>query len=170
MTMKLIQSQTLGSGAGSIQFNSIPQSFTDLAFYISTRCSTTGTSVEPCLLSFNGDAAGYVSRANSAAGGGLNNNATARIAFFAPRAGTTANSYGNAWLYIPNYTLAINKNYAADSVTPTDYETYAFGIWSNTAAITSVSFTPTANNFEAGSLVSLYGITKGTDGIVTTSP
>jgi hypothetical protein len=44
-------------------------------------------------------------------------------------------------------------------------------LWSSTAAITSLAFSDiSAANYLAGSTISLYKITKGTDGIVTTSP
>jgi hypothetical protein len=43
------------------------------------------------------------------------------------------------------------------------------GLNNSTAAITSINFFPSSGNFVAGSTISLYGITKGSDGIVTTS-
>jgi hypothetical protein len=172
--MKLIQSQTLGSGAGSVAFTSIPQTYTDLIFMASARSNTTGSSTEPCLLSFNGDSSGYTAENLSGTGSGTNRTGIARIAFYAPRAGTTASSFSNGSIHIPNYTLAINKNYLSETVSANNggecWQSILVGVWANTAAITSVTFTPTANNFEAGTMISLYGILKGTDGIVTTSP
>jgi hypothetical protein len=42
------------------------------------------------------------------------------------------------------------------------------GLWSNTAAITSLTFLPeSGTQFEIGTTISLYKITSGSDGIVT---
>jgi hypothetical protein len=43
------------------------------------------------------------------------------------------------------------------------------GLWNDTTAITSLTLVPAAGSFIAGSTVSLYKVTKGSDGIVTTS-
>jgi hypothetical protein len=172
--MELIQSQTLGSATGSIVFSSIPASFTDLIIKVSARSSTAGSSVEPCLLAFNGDSAGYTTRTLNGTGSGINTSAPARLAFFAPRAGTTSNSFSNGKITIPNYLLSINKNYISETVSANNggecWMSLITAVWANTDAINSVTFTPTANNFEAGTMISLYGVLKGTDGIVTTSP
>ena len=168
MTMTLIESKTLATAAASIEFTSIPQTYTDLLFLASTRSSTAGASVEPCLITFNSNTTGYTART-------LNGNSTAvtsasptsRLVFNSPRTGTTANTFGNVSVYIPNYTVATNKQYSTDSVTEHNateaHITIIAGLWSNTAAITSTLFAPNANNFEIGSTISLYGILKGTD-------
>jgi hypothetical protein len=174
--MKLIETKTLGTAAGSIEFTSIPQTpYTDLVFLASTRSSTTGTDVEPCLVTFNSNITGYTARTARGAGSQVKTSATltTRLVFNSPRAGTSANTFGNVSVYIPNYAGGANKTYSSDSVTEDNQAnaeaTFIAGVWSNTAAITAVSFTPTNNNFVAGSTISLYGITKGSDGIVTTS-
>jgi len=175
MTMQLIETKTLGADAASIEFTSIPQTYTDLVFVASTRASTSGTSVEPCLVTFNANTSNYTARTLNGAGSGTPTSAapTSRLVFNAPRTGTTANTFGNVSVYIPNYTGATNKSYSTDSVTEHNateaHQTIIAGLWSDTSAITSALFAPTANNFEAGSTISLYGILKGTDGIVTTS-
>lgn len=174
MTMTLIQTNSLGADAASIEFTSIPQTFTDLMFLVSTRASTAGTSVEPCLITFNADTSDYTHRTLNGTGSATASaSGTSRLVFNAPRTGTTANTFGNVSVYIPNYAAAINKKYSTDSVTEQDateaHQTIIAGLWSDTAAITSVLFAPTANNFIAGSTISLYGILKGSDGIVTTS-
>lgn len=175
MTMTLIETKTLGADAASIGFTSIPQTFTDLLFFASTRSSTAGTSVEPCLVTFNSDTSNYTARTLNGAGSGTptSTSVTSRIAFNSPRTGTTANTFSNVSIYILNYSSATNKKYSTESVTEhNDTEahlTRIAGLWSDTATITSASFAPTANNFLAGSTISLYGILKGSDEIVTTS-
>jgi hypothetical protein len=174
MTIQLIETKTLGTAAASIEFTSIPQDGTDLVFQISARSSTAGTSVEPCLVSFNANTSDYSHRTLNGSGSAATTaSGTSRLAFNAPRAGTTANTFGNVSFYVSNYTAASNKNYTTESVTESNsteaHQTLITGLWSNTSAITSATFTPTANNFESGSTISLYKITKGSDGIVTTS-
>ena len=177
MTMSLIETKTLGSAASSIEFASISQSFTDLLFLITVRSSTTGTSFEPCLVTFNGNTTNYTARdRNGLATTDTNTSATytSRFAFKAPRAGTTANNFCAASFYVPNYTSSNNKSFSVDSVEPNNasterHTTIIAGRWENTSAITSVSFGPTANNFVAGTTISLYGILKGSDGITTAS-
>jgi hypothetical protein len=174
--MKLIETKTLGTAAASIEFTSIPQTpYTDLLFLVSTRSSTTGATVEPCLITFNSNIIGYTARTARGAGSQVKTSATltTRLVFNAPRAGTSANTFGNASLYIQNYRGAANKTYSVDSVTEdnqADAEaTFIAGVWANTAAITGVLFTPTTNNFVAGSTISLYGITRGISGGVVVS-
>ena len=174
MTMTLIETKTLGADAASIEFTSIPQTFTDLLVLASTRASTAGTSVEPCLVTFNAETSDYTAiRLNGNGSSAPDAVAPARFAFNSPRTGTTASTFGNASVYIPNYAGATNKSYSTDSVTEHNateaHQTLIAGLWSDTSAITSALFAPTANNFEAGSTISLYVITKGSDGIVTTS-
>jgi hypothetical protein len=175
MTMTLIETKTLVSDASLIEFIYIPQDGTDLLFTISARSTTTGTNVEPCLVTFNSNTSSYTARTLNGAGSGTPTSAspTSRLAFNAPRAGTASNTFNNVSFYIPNYTANVNKSYSTDSVTENSatetHQTIIAGLWSNTSAITSVLFGPTANNFASGSTISLYKITKGSDGIVTTS-
>jgi hypothetical protein len=55
-------------------------------------------------------------------------------------------TFGNAIIYIPNYTSSNNKSISVDSVNENnDTEAYAMltaGLWSNSAAITSIKLLP----------------------------
>jgi len=175
MTMTLIETKTLGVAAATIDFTSIPSTFTDLLFLISARSTTTGTSVEPCLISFNSITSGFAAITIDGTGTTTaSTTVTSRIAFNAPRAGTTANTFGNVSVYVLNYASSANKALTSESVTENNateaHQNAIHTVWTNTAVISSVAFTATANNFAIGSSISLYGITKGSDGIVTTSP
>lgn len=168
--MELVQTITVGSGgASSIVFANIPQDASDLLFQISVRSSTTGSSVENCLVSFNSNSSDYSHRELNGDGSTATTQAgTSRLAFRAPRAGTTANTFGNTNFYIPNYRSSLTKVYVSDSVTENNsteaHQTIIGGHWSNTAAITSTTFSPSTNNFVSGSVISLYKITKGSGG------
>jgi hypothetical protein len=171
MTMTLIETKTLGTAAASIEFTSIPQNGTDLYFLISARTNDPG--LEDLYISLNGSTSGFTSRALEGQGAAASSSTVARYLGTINGAAQTANTFGNVSLYIPNYSGATNKSFSVDAVTEnnatTAIQTIAAGLWSNTAAITSVAFTPTGGSLLADTIISLYKITKGSDGIVTTS-
>jgi hypothetical protein len=179
MTMTLIESKTLLSAAASIEFTSIPQTFTDLVLIHSARSAVSNT-VVTAVVQFNGDTgANYsVIRVEGTGSGvntsALNSNALYGLAGPIPAANATSNTFGNGVVYIPNYTSSTAKSFSSDGVSENNATLAAqvinAVIWTGTAAITSILFrTFEVGNLVAGSTVSLYGITKGSDGIVTTS-
>jgi hypothetical protein len=169
--MKLIESKTLATAAASIEFTSIPQTFTDVMVLASLR--NTGA-FGLFTLSFNGSTTGFTMR-------GLFGNGSSAGSFTTPAnyggevvdSTQTSNTFANNSFYIPNYTGATNKSYSIDGVQENNAtqsnQVIGAGLWSNTAAITSITLTGNGGTFAIGSIVSLYGITKGSDGIVTTS-
>ena len=171
MTMTLIETKTLGTAAASIEFTSIPQDGTDLYFLISARTNDPG--LEDLYISLNGSTSDFTSRNLDGGGASASSNTTARYLGTVNGAAQTANTFGNISVYIPNYSGATNKSFSVDAVTEnnatTAIQTIAAGLWSNTEAITSVAFTPSAGSLLADTTISLYKITKGSDGIVTTS-
>ena len=172
--MKLIESKTLGTAAASIEFTSIPQTFTDLVIVCSLRSTDTG-SFGNINLGFNSSTTGFSARWLYGLGSGGTGTSTsiARYAGEVNTANDTANTFNNSSIYIPNYAGDTNKSFSTDSVRETNASANAMaisaGLWSNTAAITSVQLDSSAGNFVIGSTVSLYGVLKGSDGIVTTS-
>ena len=172
--MKLIESKTLATAAASIEFTSIPQSFTDLVVVMSLRSARTNA-VEGLLIAFNGSTANFTHRSlyGTLSSAASFSGSVGRVGVINGDS-STSNTFANQSVYIPNYTGASNKSFSVDSASE-DNSTSAWielvaGLWSQTAAITSIRFTPDlGNNLLAGSTVSLYGITKGSDGIVTTS-
>jgi hypothetical protein len=178
-----IQTVELASAQKSISFNSIPQDFTDLVIYYSLR--DTGTNgpyrVHETALSFNGSSSGFSSKGLGAEVPSTFSFPVTNFGGWHPDAASTANTFGNNVLYIPNYTAATNKSYSIDQVAENN-ETKTFfsivaGLWSNTSPITSVTFTCQGTNLAAGSSISLYGVRRGSDGstevasggVVTTS-
>jgi hypothetical protein len=174
MSLTFIETKTLLSAAASIEFTSIPQDFTDLLVLTSTRADNTDVIFSNQEILFNGSSAGF--SGVRLIGSGLGTNSTTvtnRVGLIASNA-ATANTFGNVAIYIPNYTSSTNKSYSVDSVGENNatesYQEIIAGLWSNTAAITSVTMKPQlTRNFVTGTTISLYGITKGSDGIVTTS-
>ena len=173
MTMTLIETKTLGTAAASIEFTSIPQTFTDLVFLISARGGVgegNGVSIKPNGQTSNrssrqlfGDGTATGSNSFSDISGGIINGSS-----------ETANTFNNSTTYITNYSAATNKSFSTDGVAENNAtlarQAIVAGLWSDTTAITSITLvTSDAGNFAIGSTFSLYGITKGSDGIVTTS-
>jgi hypothetical protein len=166
-TFTLIASVTVGSGgAASIDFSSIPSTYTDLCLKISAR-NVSGAQVFDYLkIGFNGSVADYTLR--TLEGDGSSAASYTRSTFgvnFAGRfngAGSTSNTFGNAEMYFPNYAGSTNKSMSVDTVTEnngtTAYATLLAGLWSQTAAITSISFTTEISNFAQHSTATLYGI------------
>jgi hypothetical protein len=174
MTMQLIQTTTLGTATATIEFTSIPQTFTDLFVLISARGTNASTQVEG-RLTFNGSSADFSSRVlyGNPPGGNAATFTGGYTAGVINANSSTANTFANTSVYIPNYSGSANKSFSVDSVNENnDATAFIFivsGLWSNTAAITSIGIQATAGNLNTGSTASLYGITKGSDGIVTTS-
>jgi hypothetical protein len=159
-----IASVTVGSGgASTISFTSIPSTFTDLCLKISSRESggaglnftfngvTTGyNDIE--LYTNNGTSAASYARSGNAGFWGIDNSSS-----------TTANTFGNSQIYIPNYAGSTNKSYSADGVAennaPTSWMALDAGLWSNTAAITSIGLSPiTGTLWNQYSTAYLFGI------------
>ena len=170
MTMTLIETKTLGTAASAIEFTSIPQDGTDLLLVASIRA------VDEQLVSvfnLNGSTTGFTSRYLMGNGSSVESSTFTRFWAAIPYGSFTSNTFGNAQMYIPNYAGSTNKSVSADSVSEnnatTSYQQISAHLWSNTAAITSVAISANAGNLAAGSTISLYKITKGTDGIVVVS-
>ena len=157
-----IASITVGSGgAASIDFTSIPATYTDLVVKLSLR-EATGTNWA-AVWEFNNSSSSYSARylqGNGAAASSVTNTAASIIE---NSSGATANTFGNAEIYIPNYAGSSYKSSSSDSISETNATTsfarLSADLWSNTAAVTSIKFTlPGATNFAQYSTAVLYGI------------
>jgi hypothetical protein len=164
-TFTLIESVTVGSGgAASIDFTSIPATYTDLVLKISAR----DTGDNQAKIQFNlGSPTGYTNRvlegdgattySNSASGSASINGYTVNFG------GRTANTFGNADIYIPSYAGSSNKSFSSDGVeennATTAYAKMFAGLWSNTTAITSVKLIATTL-FVEHSTAYLYGVSN----------
>jgi hypothetical protein len=165
--LTLIESKTLATAAASIEFTSIPQDGTDLYVLFSGRADTT----ESVTLSFNtGGTYAYQRLFGTGSITGSDTNGQ----FAASSSSQTSNTFGNGSIYIPNYTGSTAKSFSIDSVNENNataaIQILLAGLWSETAAITTLKITAFSTfTLLAGTTASLYKITKGSDGIVTTS-
>jgi hypothetical protein len=171
--MKLIESKTLGTAAASIEFTSIPQTYTDLVVVCSLR-GDQNSNGGFTNIGFNSSTSNFSTRFLQGSGSGAESGTGVRGIGYLNNAFHTSNTFDSTTVYIPNYTGSTNKSFSADSVVENNatlgWQFIVAGLWSNTAAITSIQITPNTGNFIAGSIISLYGVLKGSDGIVTTSP
>jgi hypothetical protein len=171
MTMTLISTTTVGSGgATEITFSSIPQTYTDLYLVVSAR-STGSTTNETVILKFNGVTTNQTSRSLLGDGGSASSPAYSNLLIRdIPGASSTSNTFGSSSIYIPNYAGSTNKSVSVDHVNENNSTNAYFqdifaGLWSSTAAITSVTYKPNdGGNLAQYSTASLYGILKGSGG------
>jgi hypothetical protein len=172
--MKLIESKTLGTAQASIEFTSIPQDGTDLVVLVSPR-SLRASVFDDLLIEFNSSTSNLSSRWLQGTGSSAGSDSSASAIEMIINADTaTSNTFGSVQIYIPNYTSSAAKSVSAESLGETNattiYMRLVAGLWNNTAAITSLKVYPRNANFATNTVASLYKITKGSDGIVTTSP
>lgn len=178
MSMKLISTTTLSSAASNIEFTNIPGTYTDLVIYFSGRSTgdnafTTWRDVQ---LTFNGSTSNYSWRylqgnGSSAASDSATSQSNIVVGSAMPDSGTTSNTFSSCYIYIPNYAGSTNKSVSFDNVTENNatqaQQMIVAGLWSNTAAITSIKLTASVDNMATNTIASLYGITKGSDGVTT---
>lgn len=171
MSLQLIQTVNF-DGVNTVNFSSVPTTFTDLKIVISAR-STRATD-SAIGITFNTSGGTYANRrligtgstvaSDSQTAGGL---AYANI----PGAGSTSNTFGNIEIYIPNYLSSTAKSFSSDVVEENNSSsTYVqlmlfASSWSGTAAISTITlYDWNGSNFATGTTASLYGIIKGSGG------
>lgn len=169
-TYTFIASATVAAGgAASIDFTSIPQTYTDLIIRMSLR--STGDVVNTSIR-FNNSTTGYSMRYITGDGNSASSGTTSGFTYFLTYginpSSSTSNSFANADLYIPNYAGSTNKPMSMNAFTEnnsaTAYTSAVAHLWSNTAAITSIGISAYPwgglNNLAQYSTATLYGILK----------
>lgn len=169
MTMQLIETQTLGSSQAAITFSSIPQTFTDLFLQVAVRSSNADDNL---YFKFNNTTSNTSWRNLLGYGTGtLSQSGSGYLAAGGVRSGTS--TFTNIGVYIPNYTASIAKSASVDSISAetgsNGYQFIVANLWNDTTAISRIDFYLQGGNLTQYSSVSLYGILKGSDGIVTVS-
>ena len=166
-TFTKIATVTVGSGgASSIDFSSIPSTYTDLCLLLSLRSAGTGTPY--ALMRFNGNASSYSNKRlngnGATAASGSPTNAYI-ILGVADTTSQTSNTFSNHLVFIPNYAGSNYKSVSSDNVqednSSTAYIYLMAGLWSNTSAITSIAITEEkSSNWGQYSTATLYGISN----------
>lgn len=164
-TQVLIQNQTLTTTASSVTFSSIPSTYTDLKIVMSIR-SNAATVYNDLYMAFNSTSSGYSSTllygSNGGAASASNSGTTLPWSGKVTGANATSNSFSNCEVYISNYTAAYSKSVSVDAISENNNSDNNMGftteLWTNTAAINFIVFTPVSGSFVSGSSFALYGI------------
>jgi hypothetical protein len=149
-------------GASTIQFTSIPQTYTDLKVSLSSRASGTTGNIQ---FAPNGSTANRSALVLLNSGSSVISAASSSQPFifsYAALSSDTSSTFGNISYYIPNYTSSNEKAVSVDGVTENNATT-AFAFLSTsllgTSAITSISLTLYfGGTFVQYSTATLYGI------------
>jgi hypothetical protein len=157
-TFTKIASVSVGSGgASSIQFTSIPNTYTDLCIKFSGR--STGNDVDNTVtLNATGKTSGIRLYGNgsgtasdTAVGGGLVTPSSA-----------TASTFGSTEYYLPNYLSSSQKSLSIDAVNENNgtsaYANLSAQLFNLTVAVTSITLANNTDNYAQYSTATLYGI------------
>ena len=162
-----IATTTLGSAQASYTFSSISGSYTDLVLI----CGSLGTSSSgTIMLTFNSDTGtnySYTELDGYNVSGTMttksDRTSSATKINFTNWVGTDTNNNSNLIVNINNYSNSTTYKTAIGRMNNGTSVNYAgtaatVGLWRSTAAITSVTITPSSGNLITGSIFTLYGI------------
>ena len=170
-TYEAIATVTVGSGgAASIEFTSIPGTYTDLCVLLSARGARATVST-PAIINFNSSTSNLSSRRLFGNGSTASSDTPTPnvVLFFNINDSTaTASTFSSSMIYVPNYAGSNAKSVSIDAVTENNATSaqaqLSAGLWNDTSAITSFKITATAgdfvtlSSFDEHSTATLYGI------------
>lgn len=166
-TYSKIATYTVGSGGiPSVTFLNIPQNYTDLKVVFSVRNDRAGTISDTARVQFNFDTGNNYSYRYVYGNGSTAASATASAAAFIEcfrnnGASSTANTFSNNEIYIPNYTSSNYKSVSVDSVQENNATTatsaFVAGLWSSYSPINSITLYTLFTTMQY-STFHLYGI------------
>jgi hypothetical protein len=163
-TYTLINKATVGAtSVATIDFTSIPSTYTDLQLVVSLRDN--GSNVYSlAYVKFNNTTSNLASRGVEGDGSSPTsyNNATVLYINSANGNTSTANTFCNSSIYIPNYTSSNFKSVSVDGVmennATTAYSSLQAGLWSDTAVINQITLYSSTGSWLQYSSAYLYGI------------
>ena len=152
-------------GASSMAFTSIPSTYTDLCVKVSSRSTRVAGAIDYIKLYFNG----LTTNGSTLAlwgDGTVYSGTDTKIIGSTSTSLNTANTFGSADFYVPNYAGSSNKSVSVDAVSENNSATagdfnlnLGAGLWSSSAAITSITLESAfGNNWTQYSTATLYGI------------
>jgi hypothetical protein len=166
IAMQPIYTQTTNGSVNGVNFNNIPQTFTDLRIVVSVR--STSPNIDALGLFINGVFSAYTRTALFGTGSGVGSSRAAyRDVANIPSTAITANTFNSVDIYVPNYTSSNFKQFTVDGVMENNATAANLGLvaylLSSTSPITSIGFDSAGQGvpFAANSTFTLYGITKG---------
>ena len=170
-TFELISSVTLSTPASTIDFTSIPSTYTDLCLQFSIRATNSSSSraEDTVVLALNNDTTGgnytmrYLRGDGSGAGSAVATGYAGAYAGEFNGSTSTASTFTSGMVYLPNYAGSTNKSFSIDIVQEanqtTAYMQLHAGLWSNSSAINRLTFSNyNSNTFATYSTAYLYGV------------
>ena len=166
-TYTLIDKAILTGSQATVSFTglgSYSSTFTDLLVKVSARSDSSTTGIN---IGFNSNTSSYTEKRLYGTGSGSPASDSGGSSAYISNtmindSGYTANTFGNGEIYIPNFSSSNHKSISVDGVSENNATTalmmFTAGLWSNTAAITSIQLTSNVGNFVSGSSFYLYGI------------
>ena len=159
MAITLISTVTVGAGgATQIEFTNVPQTFTDLLIVTSLR---DGSLYSDQYVAMNGDVESSIRRLIGSGSAASSN--TTSIHLRGDFAAQTANTFGNAQIYIANYTATGAKSVSIDYVNENNATAAEQGL----TALKSITTSPITTvgvgyngTLQQYSSATLYGISK----------
>ena len=162
-TYILIEAKTLTTTTASIEFTSIPSTYTDLILKFTARHTTSEVSND-VNISLNASTSNFSSTRVYGSGSSTGSDTISRLAGTSVGASATANTFANNEIYIPNYTSGNAKSFSVDQVGENNatqaYQQLTAGLWDDTSVINAIKLQPAAGSFVAYSTFYLYGIKK----------
>jgi hypothetical protein len=167
-TYKILDSYTVGSGGiGTIVFNNIPQTYSDLIIKLSTRRSTAGIG-GVLTFTFNDDVYNLYNGIRLIGTGSAVSSGTQNLTGFGSfgeltGSGATANTFASADTYIANYSnetmvKAINSTATGENNLQEAYATSMTTLYPVPSAITKITINPGAGSISEFTTVTIYGI------------
>jgi hypothetical protein len=157
-TFTKIETIIVGSGGqAGIEFTSIPQTYKDLLIKFSGR---NVNNVYTFSISINGTT---ITDSRRLFGTGSGNASTDTFnGMYTNYSGSAAGTFGNADIYILNYSSNIYKAISVDAVAEDNYSSAYMNLGallaSTTSSVSSVGLIPESGNFAQYSIATLYGI------------
>ena len=161
-TFVKIATVTVGSGgASSIDFTSIPSTYTDLVIKLSARDTSSNTNYN---LIFNNDSSAIYDTLRLYGNGSSTfsdkfTNQNAGYIGWQTQSTYTANTFSNNEVYIPNYAGSSYKSVSNDGVSENNataaQQTFQSVLWGSTAAINRITISQTMAQHTTATL---YGI------------
>jgi len=163
---KIADYEVSAGGAASIDFTSIPSTYTDLVVKASLR-GNGGATIRSVQMRFNNSSSAIYNQriidgnGSSASSASFANDTIFYWGGWANDTNSTANTFSNYEFYIPNYAGSANKSVSIDAVAEnnatTAYARLSCGLWASTAAITQVNLIG-ETAFTQYSTATLYGV------------
>jgi hypothetical protein len=170
-TYEAIATVTVGSGgAASIDFTAIPATFTDLLLKTSVRTDRAAAADglrlrvgNSSVDTGNNYSDRYLQGDGASATSGSDSSASWLVAGISVASTSTASTFSNIEIYLPNYAGSTNKSVSVDGVSEnnatTAYTNLVAGLWSSASAINTIKLlSANSANFVQYSTATLYGI------------